>query len=62
MNTCTFYVAHTVLILLEYLFNHGIKIYRLITYNLTILSLCAFHLWPPYTKKQYYMTVKLQTL
>jgi hypothetical protein len=35
MNTCTCYVALTMLFLLKYLFNHGINIYRLITYYLT---------------------------
>jgi hypothetical protein len=35
MNTCTCFVALTMLFLLKYLFNHGINIYHLITYYLT---------------------------
>jgi hypothetical protein len=36
MNTRTFYVALTIILLLKYLFNYGIKLCHLITYYLTI--------------------------
>jgi hypothetical protein len=36
MNTCKCYVAHTIILLLKYLFDHGIKTCRLISYYLTL--------------------------
>jgi hypothetical protein len=39
MNT---YIAHTIILLLEYLLNYGIKILRLITYYLTSSSIVSF--------------------
>jgi hypothetical protein len=42
MNTRTCYIAHTIILLLEYLLNYGIKTRRLITYYLTSSSIVSF--------------------